>query len=127
MEQSHFLWFPWLFHRITEGNVHIAHGVVVFLFLLMIAVFYRFSLKPLDQEIIPDEKVSVKNILQSTIQALLKLMRGVIPHHTEDYFPLIGSIFIYIFLFYFYPQIVTKILKLNLICFSFIRRWVHIF
>jgi F-type H+-transporting ATPase subunit a len=93
-----FLLFPWLTHLFNSKNVHIAHGILVLLILMVFGLLYRAALKTVDDEVIPDGKVSIKNIFQTAVESLLNLVRGVIPHHTEDYFPLLGTLFLFIFL-----------------------------
>lgn len=92
-----FLWFTWLSDKITHDNVHIVHGLIILAFLTVCSLIYKASLKPIEQEIVPDGNVSIKNIFQTAIESLLNLMRTIIPHHTEDYFPILGAVFIYIF------------------------------
>lgn len=96
-DHANFLWFTWLSKHVTHDNIHIVHGVVVFLFLLTIGLLYKKSLKSVDEELIPTGQVSLKDVVQAGIQSLFNLVRGVIPHHTEDYFPLVCAIFFYIF------------------------------
>ncbi len=93
-----FLYFTHFFKFLNHGNVHIAHGILVFLLLLVGAVIFNRSLKAVEQEIVPDGKTSIKNIFQTGVGALLNLARAIIPHHTEDYFPLLGGIFFYVFI-----------------------------
>jgi F-type H+-transporting ATPase subunit a len=97
MESSNFLWFTWISKHVTHANIHIVHGVVVFLFLLVTGVLYKRSLNPIDQELIPTGQVSLKNVVQAGIQSLFNLVKGAVPHHTEEYFPLLCAIFIYVF------------------------------
>lgn len=97
MLSAGFLWFSWLSNHITHDNIHIVHGVIIFSILTVCALLYKASLKSVEEEILPDGRVSIKNVFQTAIESLLNLMRGIIPHHTEDYFPLLGSVFIYIF------------------------------
>jgi len=92
-----FLWFPWFSDKFTHHNVHVVHGLIVFLIIFVFAVLYRLALKSVDKELFPDSRVSLKNVMQVAVQGLLNLMKNIIPHHTEDYFPLLGAIFIYIF------------------------------
>lgn len=91
-------WGSLLSDKITHENVDIFNGVVVFLIILVFSLLYRLSLKAVENEVVPSGSVSVKNIFQVAVESLMKLVKGVIPHHGEDYFPLIGAIFIYIFI-----------------------------
>lgn len=91
-------WGTLLSDKITHENIDIFNGIVVFLVILAFSLLYRFSLKAVADDIVPDGRVSVKNVFQVAVESLLNLVKGVIPHHGEDYFPLIGAIFIYIFI-----------------------------
>lgn len=92
------MWGELLSHKITSKNIDIFNGLVVFLVILTFSVLYRLSLKSVAMEIVPDGSVSIKNIFQVAVESLINLIKGVIPHHGEDYFPLIGAIFIYVFI-----------------------------
>lgn len=100
MIASGFLWFTWLLgdKGVTHDNVHIVHGLVILAVIVILSLLYKMALKSVSEELIPSDKVSLKNILQTVVESVLNLMKGIIPHHAEDYFPLIGTIFIYIFL-----------------------------
>lgn len=74
------------------------NGLSVFALILFLSVVYRLSLKSVAEEFIPNHHVSIKNMLQTGVESILSLVRGVIPHHTESYLPLVGALFIYIFL-----------------------------
>ena len=89
-----YLWFESL---VGHDYLHIVHGGLVCLFLIICGLIYKASVKPLEQEIVPDDKVSVKNIFQVLCDGLLNLFKGPIPHNTEKYFPMLGAVFIYIF------------------------------
>lgn len=89
-----YLWFGSL---VSHEYVHIVHGGLVAVFLIVCGLIYKLSLKPVEQEIIPDGKVSVKNFFQMMCEALYGLISGPIPHNTEKYFPVLAAVFIYIF------------------------------
>jgi F-type H+-transporting ATPase subunit a len=94
---SGFLWGDFI-AGITESNIFIFHGLVVTLILCSLAVFYRLSLKSVEEEILPDGRVSLKNIVQSSVQSLNNLVAGCVHHHPEQYTPFLGSVFLYIFI-----------------------------
>lgn len=91
-----FLWFSWLNENIDHHNIHVLHGLVVFLVLAVAAILYKASLKTVEEEIIPEKKFGLKNLMQVTVEGLYQIIKGVIPHHTADYFPLLATLFIYI-------------------------------
>lgn len=95
-----FLWGEWLLGNklVNHHNAYIFHGLVVFLVITVLSILYRLSLKSVEEEVIPAEGVTIKNIMQTGVSAILNLMRGAIKHHAEDYVGLIGAVFIFIFL-----------------------------
>ncbi len=93
-----FLWFTWLTEKLNHHNVHVAHGVLVFLTIFISSLLYKLSLKSVEEEIIPTGKFNLKNILQSAVGSLSNFVGGVIKDHPEQYFPLLSAVFIYIFL-----------------------------
>lgn len=94
---SGFLWGNFI-HGLTESNMFIFHGLVVTGILSVLAVLYRLSLGTVEAEIIPDTRVSLKNIVQDAVLGLHNLVKGSVHHHAEDYTPFLGSVFIYIFI-----------------------------
>ena len=92
-----FLWVSLLSSSITHKNAHLIHGVLVFVVILVLSFLYKASLKAVDDEVIPSEGVTVKNILQTITESVLTLIRSIIPHHAEAYVPLVCTIFIYVF------------------------------
>lgn len=93
-----FLWFSWLFKSINHDNIHVMHAALAFVVILVFSLLYKFSLRSVDEEIQPDGRVSVKNIFQTSVEALNNLVASIIPHHPEKYLPLLGGVFFFIFL-----------------------------
>src|SRR3989339_977559 len=95
--EQNFFFITKLFKDFPEEHLNIAHGLIVLMILFALSLAYRLSLKGLESELIPSSRVNIKNIFQVAVEKLLSLMKSIIPHHAEDYFPVVGSIFIYIF------------------------------
>lgn len=93
-----FTWLGWVSNHVNHGNIHIITGSIVALLIMLMAVIYRRSLASVESEIMPGSHFSLKNLLQVTIEGILSLMEGVIGKDAKSYFPLIGAVFIYIFL-----------------------------
>lgn len=93
-----FTWLGWVSNHVNHGNIHIITGSIVALLIMLMAVIYRRSLASVESEIMPESQFSLKNLLQVTIEGILSLMEGVIGKDAKSYFPLIGAVFIYIFL-----------------------------
>lgn len=92
-----FTWFEWMWSFVNPKNSHVFSGLLVALLLTIAAVVYKKSLKPVSQEVIPDHRVSLKNIFQMAVEALYSLVEGIVGPKARIYFPLIGTLFIYIF------------------------------
>src|SRR3990167_11375336 len=93
-----FSWFGWISDKVTHHNIHIFNAGLVAVLLILFSLVYRRSLKSVEEELVPTGKVSLKNIFQVTVENILGLMEGVIGPDAKLYFPLIGSLFIYIFI-----------------------------
>ena len=93
-----FTWFGWISDKVTHHNIHIFTAGLVAVLLILFSLVYRRSLKSVEEELVPTGKVSLKNIFQVTVENILGLMEGVIGPDAKLYFPLIGSLFIYIFI-----------------------------
>ena len=93
-----FSWFGWISDKVTHHNIHIFTAGLVAVLLILFSLVYRRSLKSVEEELVPTGKVSLKNIFQVTVENILGLMEGVIGPDAKLYFPLIGSLFIYIFI-----------------------------
>lgn len=93
-----FNWFGWASNSVNHENVHVFTAAFVSLLIIICSFLYKASLKTTDEEIMASPKLNLKNIFQSSIESLLGLMEGIIGPDAKYYFPLIGGLFIYIFL-----------------------------
>lgn len=84
--------------RFDLNLVDLFDALCIFGLILVLSVVYRLSLKNVEDELIPQPRVSIKNILQTAVESLLSLVKSVMPNEAEKYLPLIGSLFIFIFL-----------------------------
>lgn len=95
--EHEFTWFGWISDKVTPYNEHLFSGGLVTLLLIVCAILYKKSLSSMELEVVPSKKVSFKNVVQVTVEGVVGLMEGVIGKDAKDYFPLIGTLFIYIF------------------------------
>lgn len=93
-----FTWIGWVSDLINHDNIHIFTGFLVSALLVLTVLIFAKKSRSVSEELIPDERVSLKNILQVSVEAILNLMRGVMGDQAKDYLPLIGTLFIYIFI-----------------------------
>ena len=98
-----FNWFHWIFEKlpvdfeVTHDNLHFVSVAFVMLLLLTAAFFtYRRYRKP-ETRLVPDEKWSIPLMMEVISEMFLGLMEGVMGPRASRYFPLIGTLFVYIF------------------------------
>ncbi len=100
--EHHFTWLGWLTHeKINHHNVHVATaGLIVFL--LAVACFLASrKLRRTEERLVPEDRTTLPNVFEVAVESLFGLVEGIIGTGGPDarkYFPLIGGIFIYIFL-----------------------------
>ncbi len=92
-----FNWFSLLFEKITHENLHVVSALMVALLLIGGALLVRKKLVRLEQTLIPSHRFTLTNVFELLIENILSLMEGVMGPHARRFFPLIGTLFIYIF------------------------------
>ncbi|MBI4374172.1 MAG: F0F1 ATP synthase subunit A [Deltaproteobacteria bacterium] len=93
-----FTWFGLITEKINHGNVHIVSSAFVVLLIVLTSFLAHRKLKATEQRLIPEGKMTLSNIFEAAVENILGLMEGVMGHGAPKYFPLIGALFIYIFL-----------------------------
>ena len=87
---------PFLPHE--DAFVHVNGAIVVFGIISVIAVLANRALKKrFDQQLVPDGKVSLINLMDSAIDGLRGMVVETIGHNGEKYFPFIATLFLFIF------------------------------
>ena len=93
----HFSWIGYYLH-VGDHHIHIAHAAVTALLLMVLGLITYFKLRNTEAALVPGPKVSVPNIFEVACESLLGLMEGIMGHEAKKYFPLIGTLFIFIFI-----------------------------
>lgn len=97
--EHHFTWLGWLTHeRINHHNIHVVTAALVVLLLVIAALFAARRLRRTEERLIPEAKTTLTNIFEVAVEGLFGLVESIIGPDARRYFPLIGGIFIYIFL-----------------------------
>ncbi|MBY0371029.1 F0F1 ATP synthase subunit A [bacterium] len=87
---------PFLPHE--DGYVHVNGALVVFAIITVLAILANRALKKrAEQQLVPDEKVSLINIMDAAIDGLRNMVVGTIGETGEKYFPFIATLFLFIF------------------------------
>ena len=98
-----FNWLHWVVEKlpidfeVTHENLHVVSTAFVTL-LLVIAAFsaYRRFRKP-ENCLVPQDKLTIATAFELVTELFLGLMEGVMGPRAPKYFPLIGTLFVYIF------------------------------
>jgi len=93
-----FTWFGWFSDKINHHNIHIYTAAFVAALIILAAFVYNKGLKSIDEEVVPEGSFTLKNLFQVIVEWILNLMESIIGPDAKDYFPVIGALFIYIFL-----------------------------
>lgn len=95
---------PWLAEKLSfpikidYSNVHIATSVLIAVFIIITSVVAWIKLRKVEKNIIPSSKFSFSSIYEIVVEAVLHLMEDIMGTRAKRYFPIIGALFIYIFL-----------------------------
>ncbi|MFH1874588.1 MAG: F0F1 ATP synthase subunit A [Pseudomonadota bacterium] len=93
---------PWIAEKLSlpfkidHSNVHIATSLLIAFFLIISSLLVYRKLRHTDQLVIPSNKLSISTIYEITVGALLHMMENIMGQRAIKYFPLIGSLFVYI-------------------------------
>lgn len=96
--------FIWLGHKVNwlswvdDSTVHVMTAAFVAVVLLVLGAVAYPQLKNTEEMIVPSGRFTVAGIFDAGAEALLRLMEGVLGERAIKYLPLIGSLFIYIFI-----------------------------
>ncbi|MCO5144366.1 MAG: F0F1 ATP synthase subunit A [Oligoflexia bacterium] len=93
---AHFSWYHYI-PGLQNLEVHIAGAVVVALILMVFSLLARVSLAARKGYLVPDSKLSFLNFSDIVAEGLYKLTQMVLGKDAKDYLPIIGAIFLFIF------------------------------
>lgn len=78
--------------------VHIVYAALIMVSLLFCGVIVKKAFSNRASRILPTEKASLSNLFEIGVGSILKLMEDIMGDRARQFFPLIGSIFIFIFI-----------------------------
>lgn len=88
----------WLEHHFANEAgpaYHVSNGIVITLLLVVLAFIASRSIKSgelSDEDLIPEDKLSIRNILELIVSAMTKIMEDSMGHGWRKYFMLVGSL-----------------------------------
>ena len=94
-----FTWFELISGgKINHHNVHIFSAGLVTLLLILGTLLIHQKLKKTEERLVPESKTTLVNVFEVAVENILGLIEGIVGPDAPKYLPLIGSLFIYIFL-----------------------------
>ncbi|MBI1909801.1 MAG: F0F1 ATP synthase subunit A [Deltaproteobacteria bacterium] len=93
-----FTWFSLISSAIGHHNIHMFSAGLVVLVILITAFLVSGKLRQVEKRLVPEGGLSLVNLYEVAVENILSLMEGVMGSQAPKYFPLIGTLFIYIFL-----------------------------
>lgn len=92
---SHFNWFSYV--PVLSGfEPHIAGAIFVSLILAVFALMARLSLARHKDYLVPPDRLSFLNFCDMISEGLYGMTKSVLGHGAHTYFPIMGSIFLYV-------------------------------
>lgn len=83
--------------RITDANAHVAGAALIAAVLAVASLITWARLRDVEKRLVPSAKLTVTTAFELVAEFVLGFMRGLMGEEAMRYFPLIGSIFVYIF------------------------------
>ena len=90
--------FTWL-HTLAGFNgawEHIAASTIVTLLLVAFGLKARSNLTNVEAALVPEDGVTVRNIAEAFVEAIVGIAKSAIPDHPERYVPLLAAFFVFI-------------------------------
>lgn len=84
--------------EITAENVHVATSALVAVFITAISIIAWRRLRKTEKCIVPSDRIGFATLFETTVESILGFMEGIIGKDARQYLPLIGTLFIYIFI-----------------------------
>jgi len=95
--EAHFSWFHYV-PVLADMPNHIAAALVVSVLLGIFAVSARMALASNKNYLVPASRLSFLNFSDLVSENLYKLTQTVMGHHAHTYFPVVGTLFLFIFI-----------------------------
>jgi F-type H+-transporting ATPase subunit a len=93
--EKHFSWFQYV-PGMSELPAHVAGAITVAGILMVVTLLARLKLASSGNTLVPSEKVSLLNFFEIIAETLYKMTQGLLGKSAKKYFPLAGTLFIYI-------------------------------
>jgi F-type H+-transporting ATPase subunit a len=95
--EAHFSWFQFV-PGLNQLENHVAAALFVSVLLAVFGLLARMSLARHKDYLVPPSKLTFLNFADVVSENLYKLTQTVLGHDAKTYFPIIGSLFLFIFI-----------------------------
>src|SRR5215467_13372442 len=92
----HFSWIGYLL-KVEHEQIHVYHAALAAILLTVLGFFVYLKLRNTDAAVVPSSKIGLTNIFEVACESILDLMESIMGHEAKKFFPIIGTLFIYIF------------------------------
>lgn len=93
---GHFSWLGYIFHA-DYAVIHVYHASLVAIILFLLALLANRKLRHTEAHLVPGRKLTLVTLFEIACESLLNLAEGVIGPNAKKYFPLLATLFIFIF------------------------------
>ena len=93
-----FTWFGLMSDKIGHHNIHVVSTTFIVLLIITATLMITRKLRRTEERLVPEPRGTLINLFETTVESILGLMEGIIGPDAPKYFPLIGALFIYIFI-----------------------------
>lgn len=94
---EHFDWLTFLLGHGVEAYTHVIAAGAILSFLIVCAVIVRTRYANASANLVPTTRGGIATTFELGVEGIVGLMESVMGHNARKYLPLIGSLFIYIF------------------------------
>lgn len=92
-----FTWFQ-IIPGLSKLPHWVAGSLLVFTIVTILSFLFKRSIQRKKSLLIPEKKISIVTVFDWAVEKLLSLSESIMGHDGEKFFPLLGALFIYIFI-----------------------------
>jgi F-type H+-transporting ATPase subunit a len=95
--EAHFSWFHYI-PGLSQLEDHVAGAILAATILVIFSVLARLALARKPDYLVPPDRLSLLNFADIVSENLYKLTENILGHDADKFFPVVGSLFLYIFI-----------------------------
>ncbi len=95
--EHNFTWANLFFDHVDHNNVHMIYSTFVLILLTIVGVLVYLKLRNTEARLVPEPKGSLSSSFEVVVEGILEMMEGICGKQAVKFFPIIGTLFVYIF------------------------------